>query len=66
MLKLMRKHAKILFQMSANKSLNSRCFFPPTLIELTTLAQLTRENFGPILHIIRYHSEELSTDNRGY
>lgn len=56
---IMREQANILFQVQLNKSLKSSCFFPPTLIELSSLAQLSKENFGPILHIIRYHNEEL-------
>jgi len=55
----MRGQASILFQMQLSKSLNSRCFFPPTLIELSSLDQLKKENFGPVLHVIRYHSDQL-------
>ncbi|OQK18230.1 integrase [Methyloprofundus sedimenti] len=55
----LREHASILFQMQLDKSLNKGCFFPPTLIELSSLEQLTKENFGPVLHVIRYHSNEL-------
>ena len=55
----MRKHAKILFQVNIQERPDKHCFFPPTLIELSALSQLTRENFGPVLHIIRYHAHEL-------
>lgn len=55
----MRDQAKILFQVQLPKHLNSSCFFPPTLIELSSLTQLTQENFGPVLHIIRYHDTGL-------
>ncbi|WP_418646946.1 trifunctional transcriptional regulator/proline dehydrogenase/L-glutamate gamma-semialdehyde dehydrogenase [Thauera butanivorans] len=34
-------------------------FIPPTLIELPDLADLTREVFGPVLHVVRYRREEL-------
>ena len=34
-------------------------FVPPTLIELTNLDQLTRENFGPVLHVLRYKNSGL-------
>jgi RHH-type proline utilization regulon transcriptional repressor/proline dehydrogenase/delta 1-pyrroline-5-carboxylate dehydrogenase len=56
----MRKHAKILFQVNIQEGPDKHCFFPPTLIELSSLSQLTRENFGPVLHIIRYHAHELN------
>jgi len=56
---LMRQQANILFQVELNKDLKSPCFFPPTLIEITSLSQLKEENFGPILHIIRYQSDQL-------
>ena len=34
-------------------------FFAPTAWELTSLSQLTRENFGPALHVIRWKANEL-------
>ncbi len=34
-------------------------FFPPTLIEIHEPAQLTREVFGPVLHVVRYREGEL-------
>jgi RHH-type proline utilization regulon transcriptional repressor/proline dehydrogenase/delta 1-pyrroline-5-carboxylate dehydrogenase len=34
-------------------------FVPPTLIELDRVDQLTREVFGPVLHVVRYHRAEL-------
>jgi RHH-type proline utilization regulon transcriptional repressor/proline dehydrogenase/delta 1-pyrroline-5-carboxylate dehydrogenase len=35
-------------------------FFPPTLIELNSLSQLTQEVFGPVLHLVRYQASELN------
>ncbi len=29
-------------------------FVPPTLIEIDSIAELTREVFGPVLHLLRY------------
>ena len=55
----MRKQAKILFQGQINRQLDHQCFIPPVLIELSSLKQLTKENFGPVLHIIRYNDTEL-------
>jgi RHH-type proline utilization regulon transcriptional repressor/proline dehydrogenase/delta 1-pyrroline-5-carboxylate dehydrogenase len=34
-------------------------FVTPTLIEIAHLSQLTREVFGPVLHLLRYRREEL-------
>jgi RHH-type transcriptional regulator, proline utilization regulon repressor / proline dehydrogenase / delta 1-pyrroline-5-carboxylate dehydrogenase len=34
-------------------------FFPPQLIELHRPEQLTQEQFGPILHIVRYRSRDI-------
>ena len=34
-------------------------FFPPTLIELRTPDQLKTEEFGPVLHVVRYEAAEL-------
>ncbi len=34
-------------------------FVAPTLIEIGTLADLGREQFGPILHVLRYRAAEL-------
>ena len=35
-------------------------FVPPTAIEISDLGQLSKEHFGPVLHIIRYKASELS------
>jgi RHH-type proline utilization regulon transcriptional repressor/proline dehydrogenase/delta 1-pyrroline-5-carboxylate dehydrogenase len=34
-------------------------FFAPSAWELQSLSQLTRENFGPALHVIRWQAEDL-------
>jgi len=35
-------------------------FVAPTIIELQSISQLSREVFGPVLHIIRYRREDLN------
>jgi RHH-type proline utilization regulon transcriptional repressor/proline dehydrogenase/delta 1-pyrroline-5-carboxylate dehydrogenase len=35
------------------------CFVPPAFYEIESLSQLDRENFGAILHVIRYPGEKL-------
>ena len=58
-LEKMQQQAKLLFRLPLDKSLRHGSFFPPCLIEINSLSQLTHEVFGPILHIIRYGSSEL-------
>jgi len=36
-------------------------FVAPTLIELQDLSELTREVFGPVLHVVRYQREQIDT-----
>jgi RHH-type proline utilization regulon transcriptional repressor/proline dehydrogenase/delta 1-pyrroline-5-carboxylate dehydrogenase len=36
-------------------------FVAPTIIELDTIAQLDREVFGPVLHVVRFRSGEIDT-----
>ena len=55
----MRQVAKILYQVEYDPNQCSGHYFPPTLIEINNLDQLEGEIFGPILHIIRYRSDEL-------
>jgi len=35
------------------------CFAAPTIIEVDSILDLTRENFGPVLHVARYRAEDL-------
>ncbi|MDD2659266.1 MAG: bifunctional proline dehydrogenase/L-glutamate gamma-semialdehyde dehydrogenase PutA [Methylococcales bacterium] len=58
-LEKMKQQAKLLFQLPLDDSLRFGSFFPPGLIEISSLSQLTQEVFGPVLHLIRYESSEL-------
>jgi len=40
--------------------MRSGYFYPPTLIELQSMEQLREEIFGPVLHLVRYASNELN------
>jgi len=40
-------------------------FVPPTLIEIHSLAELQREVFGPVLHLLRYRREQLDALTMG-
>ncbi|MCF6329242.1 MAG: aldehyde dehydrogenase family protein, partial [Henriciella sp.] len=35
-------------------------FFGPALVELTSLDQISRETFGPVLHVLRYDPDEVT------
>jgi RHH-type proline utilization regulon transcriptional repressor/proline dehydrogenase/delta 1-pyrroline-5-carboxylate dehydrogenase len=36
-------------------------FVPPTIIEIDRLADVEREVFGPVLHVLRFHRDRLDT-----
>ncbi|MBI1327756.1 MAG: L-glutamate gamma-semialdehyde dehydrogenase [Alphaproteobacteria bacterium] len=40
-------------------ALKGRTYFRPTLIEIDDISQLTREVFGPILHVVRFKRDKL-------
>ncbi|MDC6209786.1 trifunctional transcriptional regulator/proline dehydrogenase/L-glutamate gamma-semialdehyde dehydrogenase [Ralstonia solanacearum] len=40
-------------------------FVPPTVIELDSLSDLTREIFGPVLHVVRWKRTAKDTDGAG-
>ncbi len=46
-------------QVQLNESTNHGTFVAPTIIEIENIAQLGREVFGPVLHVLRYAREEL-------
>ncbi len=41
------------------RGLTDGCFVAPTIIELNSILDLKRENFGPILHVARFKAENL-------
>lgn len=53
----MKKKGKILYQTPTPPE--QGYFVPPTLIEIPHISALTGEVFGPILHVIRYHANQL-------
>lgn len=55
----MQEQAQLLYQLPLPEGLEQGSFFPPSLIELHSLSQLTQEVFGPVLHLIRYRESEL-------
>jgi RHH-type proline utilization regulon transcriptional repressor/proline dehydrogenase/delta 1-pyrroline-5-carboxylate dehydrogenase len=55
----MRKEARIVHACRLGEAHVNGSFFAPHLIELKSAAQLTREEFGPILHVVRYRSADI-------
>ncbi|WP_271439932.1 bifunctional proline dehydrogenase/L-glutamate gamma-semialdehyde dehydrogenase PutA [Pontixanthobacter luteolus] len=41
------------------KGTGAGCFVAPTIIELDSILDLKRENFGPVLHVARFKAEHL-------
>jgi RHH-type transcriptional regulator, proline utilization regulon repressor / proline dehydrogenase / delta 1-pyrroline-5-carboxylate dehydrogenase len=56
----MRKEARIIKACALGDAHAHGSFFAPHLIELKSAAQLTREEFGPILHVVRYRSADIA------
>jgi RHH-type proline utilization regulon transcriptional repressor/proline dehydrogenase/delta 1-pyrroline-5-carboxylate dehydrogenase len=52
---------RVLFGCRLNQSHDGGCYFPPALIELDRASELTREIFGPVLHVVRFDSAEIDT-----
>jgi len=55
----MRGEARIIKACRLDDSHSHGSFVAPHLIELNSAAQLTREEFGPILHVVRYRASEI-------
>ncbi|MGZ5818800.1 MAG: L-glutamate gamma-semialdehyde dehydrogenase, partial [Burkholderiaceae bacterium] len=55
----MRGEAKDFFQLPVSSSVEFGTFVAPTVLEISSLSQLTHEVFGPILHVIRFKRDDL-------
>ncbi len=55
----MAKEARVLKQIDVSKLGGN--FFGPAVIELSSLAQIDKEVFGPILHVVRYDPADIAT-----
>ena len=53
------KNARKICRLAAPKEAAHGCFVPPAFYEIKALSQLKRENFGPILHVIRFPGDKL-------
>jgi hypothetical protein len=56
----MRASAKPLRAGAAGRTGAQGTFVPPTVLEIGSLAELKREVFGPVLHIVRYRRADLA------
>ena len=55
----MKQAGRSVYQLKLPKQSDNGSFIPPTLIELEGINELEREQFGPILHVIRYKAKNL-------
>ena len=55
----MRHAGRKVWQRDLPEATRNGHFVPPTIIEIDSIADLTRENFGPILHVARFAAGEL-------
>lgn len=67
----MKVEAKLLYQVECSEIVSKGTFIAPVAFELTSLEQLKREQFGPVLHVIRYKESQLdetiqAINNTGY
>ena len=53
------QNAKKICRLKPPKEAKNGCFVPPAFYEIHSLSQLNRENFGAILHVIRFAGDEL-------
>jgi RHH-type proline utilization regulon transcriptional repressor/proline dehydrogenase/delta 1-pyrroline-5-carboxylate dehydrogenase len=56
----MRREARLIKACTLSEAHVHGSFFAPHLIELENAAQLTHEEFGPILHVVRYRSTDIA------
>ncbi|HVT23576.1 MAG TPA: aldehyde dehydrogenase family protein, partial [Rhizomicrobium sp.] len=55
----MSHEAKLMRQLPLGAEHENGVFFAPRVFEIERLSQLTREVFGPVLHVIRYQADKL-------
>ena len=55
----MQREARLVYRMPLPPDLETGSYFAPRVYELPSLTLLDREVFGPVLHVIRYHANQL-------
>ncbi|GAA4642790.1 bifunctional proline dehydrogenase/L-glutamate gamma-semialdehyde dehydrogenase PutA [Pontixanthobacter gangjinensis] len=54
-----KKAGRTVWRRKMPKGTGAGCYVAPTIIELDSILDLKRENFGPVLHVARFRSEEI-------
>jgi RHH-type proline utilization regulon transcriptional repressor/proline dehydrogenase/delta 1-pyrroline-5-carboxylate dehydrogenase len=57
----MRARGRAVHRLAMPPGCNHGIFVPPTLIEIGSVAELEREVFGPVLHVLRFRRDRLDT-----
>jgi RHH-type proline utilization regulon transcriptional repressor/proline dehydrogenase/delta 1-pyrroline-5-carboxylate dehydrogenase len=55
----MAKESKLVYECALGSECADGTFFAPRAFEIDSIAQLEREVFGPVLHVIRFRADEL-------
>lgn len=55
----MRREAKLIYEVQLPSMASKGTYIAPQAFELSSLSLLKREVFGPILHVVRYRSQDL-------
>lgn len=50
---------KVVHRLTLPQGTRDGCFVAPTIIEIESILELTRENFGPVLHVARFAAADL-------
>ena len=53
------KNAQLIYQVALPEDCSKGSFVAPCAYQIDEIAQLTQEHFGPILHVIKYQSNQL-------
>jgi RHH-type transcriptional regulator, proline utilization regulon repressor / proline dehydrogenase / delta 1-pyrroline-5-carboxylate dehydrogenase len=67
----MSREGRLIYELPLGRDCAEGCFFAPRAFEIDSLERLTREVFGPILHVLRFRQDGLDQlldgiDNLGY
>ncbi len=55
-----KKAGRTVWRRKLPRSASAGCFVAPSIIELDSILDLKRENFGPVLHVARFKADELT------
>lgn len=53
------KGGRPIWRKDLHEAAEAGCYVAPTIIEINSILDLKRENFGPILHVVRYRAADL-------